>query len=264
MSGNERLNVFPSRMELATVKARLIGARRGYELLKRKADAIKARLNSILVEILATKRRVGQKMREAAFSHTDAVWAAGEFNHQILQNVRGTASYRVSSSQRNVAGVKLPAFERLASETGGAGGGAEDSMIGLSKGGSQVIKCKETFSSALTDLVHLASLQTSLKTLDQALKVTNRRVNALDYVVIPKIENTIDYIMRELDEQEREEFFRLKKVRDMVQTRRDEEAEHDPVEQAKLAADFDPDKEVDSLLAEFGGAGAADLIVDAM
>ena len=51
--------------------------------------------------------------------------------------------------------------------------------------------------------------KTSLKTLDEALKVTNRRVNALEFVVIPQLENTISYIMRELDEQEREEFFRL-------------------------------------------------------
>ena len=56
------------------------------------------------------------------------------------------------------------------------------------------------------------STQTSFQELDAALKVTNRRVNALDNVVIPKLENTMHYISSELDEREREDLFRLKKV----------------------------------------------------
>jgi vacuolar-type H+-ATPase subunit D/Vma8 len=53
-------------------------------------------------------------------------------------------------------------------------------------------------------LIKLASLQTSFVTLDEALKVTNRRVNALENVTIPKIDGVLDYIARELDELERE------------------------------------------------------------
>jgi len=61
-------------------------------------------------------------------------------------------------------------------------------------------------------LVELATLQTCFITLDEAIKVTNRRVNAIEHVIIPKIENTITYIVTELDEMEREEFFRMKKI----------------------------------------------------
>ena len=57
-------------------------------------------------------------------------------------------------------------------------------------------------------LVDRVPVQASLATLDEALQVTNRRVNALECVVIPKVENTIAYIISELDELEREEFFR--------------------------------------------------------
>lgn len=61
-------------------------------------------------------------------------------------------------------------------------------------------------------LVELASLQTAFFILDEVIKHTNRRVNAIEHVVIPKIDNTIKYIGSELDEQDREEFYRLKKV----------------------------------------------------
>ena len=57
-------------------------------------------------------------------------------------------------------------------------------------------------------------MQCAFVTLDEAIKTTNRRVNALEHTIIPKLENTILYIKGELDELEREEFFRLKKVQD--------------------------------------------------
>uniref|UniRef100_M8BQB4 V-type proton ATPase subunit D n=1 Tax=Aegilops tauschii TaxID=37682 RepID=M8BQB4_AEGTA len=61
------------------------------------------------------------------------------------------------------------------------------------------------------------ALYTSFLTLDEAIKTTNRRVNALEHVVKPQLENTVTYIRGELDEQEREEFFRLKKIQAVKQ-----------------------------------------------
>jgi V-type H+-transporting ATPase subunit D len=78
-------------------------------------------------------------------------------------------------------------------------------------------------------LIKLASLQTSFMTLDEALKVTNRRVNALENVTIPKIEAILDYISRELDELEREDFTRLK----LVQGKK--EVENKAIQKAKDA-----------------------------
>jgi len=87
--------------------------------------------------------------------------------------------------------------------------------LGIARGGKEVQACREKFLSTLEALVQLASLQTSLKVLDEALKITNRRVNALEFVVMPKLENTIKYIKSELDEQEREDTYRIKKVKDL-------------------------------------------------
>jgi len=75
-----------------------------------------------------------------------------------------------------------------------------------------VDKARQQFAELLVKLVKLASLQTSFFALDEALKVTNRRVNALEHVVIPRMDATVSYILKELDEIEREDFYRLKKV----------------------------------------------------
>ena len=60
----------------------------------------------------------------------------------------------------------------------------------------------------------VASLQASFVTLDEKIKVTNRRVNALEHIVIPRFQDTLKYIDQELDEQAKEDFYRLKKVLD--------------------------------------------------
>jgi V-type H+-transporting ATPase subunit D len=58
--------------------------------------------------------------------------------------------------------------------------------------------------------------------LDEVIKLTNRRVNAIEYVIIPKIDNTIRFILSELDEQDREEFFRLKKIQGKKKVKQEE------------------------------------------
>merc|ERR1719369_2154003 len=77
----------------------------------------------------------------------------------------------------------------------------------------------------MTCSMALASLQTSFITLDEVIKITNRRVNAIEHVIIPRIERTLAYIISELDELEREEFYRLKKVQDKKKKIRKEKEE---------------------------------------
>ena len=81
-------------------------------------------------------------------------------------------------------------------------------MTGLGRGGQQVLRSKEVYAKAVETLVELASLQTAFMILDEVIRATNRRVNAIEHVVIPRLDNTIKYIVSELDEMDREEFFR--------------------------------------------------------
>lgn len=205
MSAKERLNVFPSRMNLALMKARLKGAQKGHSLLKKKADALTMRFRQILKKIIETKILMGEVMKEASFSLAEAKFTMGDFNHLVIQNV-SKAQLKVRSKKDNVAGVVLPIFESYTDGTDGY------ELTGLSRGGQQVDKLKKNYAKAVELLVQLASLQTSFVTLDEVIKVTNRRVNAIEHVIIPRIENTLSHITSELDEMEREEFFRLKKI----------------------------------------------------
>merc|ERR1719254_387174 len=84
--------------------------------------------------------------------------------------------------------------------------------LGVAHGGAVISACRGTYLEAVVQLIKLASLQTAFKTLDEEIKMTSRRVNALEYVLIPRIQETIAYIILEMDEQDREEFFRVKKV----------------------------------------------------
>lgn len=81
-------------------------------------------------------------------------------------------------------------------------------LTGLGRGGQQVLRAKEVYAKAVETLVDLASLQTAFMILDEVIRATNRRVNAIEHVIIPRLENTIKYISSELDEMDREEFFR--------------------------------------------------------
>jgi V-type H+-transporting ATPase subunit D len=163
-------------------------------------------------------------MQIAAFSLAEVTYAVGgDIGYQVQESAK-SARFRVRTKQDNVSGVLLPAFESYLTE-----GNNDFGLTGLGKGGQQVQRCRETYARAVEALVELASLQTAFVILDEVIKVVNRRgkslklltlaviliiilVNAIEHVIIPRTENTIKYINSELDELDREEFYRLKKA----------------------------------------------------
>lgn len=157
--------------------------------------------------IAETKSSMATDAASAFFSMTQAEYAAGNFKSKVAEGGM-TARIRIGAGISNVAGVKLPVFTKY--DTGAT---AENLSLGLVGGGKKIAAVREKFTVLMEMLIKLASLQTSFVTLDEALKVTNRRVNALENVTIPKIEGVLDYISRELDELEREDFTRLKLVK---------------------------------------------------
>ncbi|CAF1248397.1 unnamed protein product [Adineta ricciae] len=208
MSGKDRYNVFPSRMAQTVMKGRLKGAQTGHNLLKKKADALAIRFRSILKKIIDTKMLMGDVMKTASFSLAEAKFSmSGDFTQVVIQSVT-KAQIKIRTKRDNVAGVVLPSFESFND------GGDTFELTGLGRGGMQLQKLKRNYAEAIKNLIELATLQTSFLILDDVIKVTNRRVNAIEHVIIPKITRTINYIVSELDEMEREEFYRLKKVQE--------------------------------------------------
>lgn len=234
MSGKDRFAVFPSRMAQTIMKARLKGAQTGHSLLKKKSDALTMRFRQILKRIIDTKTLMGVVMKEAALSLAEAKFTMGDFSQQILQNIN-KASIKVKAKKDNVAGVQLPVFESYKD------GNPSMDLTGLSRGGQQMKKLRDNYEKAIEVLIDLASLQTSFLTLDEVIKTTNRRVNAIEHVIIPKIENTVRYIISELDELEREEFFRLKKIQEINRKRKAaEQAKKDELKKQGLLVEFEP------------------------
>lgn len=247
MSGaGARYNVVPTVTVLAVMKARLVGATKGHALLKKKADALNMRFRQILKQILECKEDMGDTMKTSFFSMTEAKYAAGDnIKHTIFDNVE-SAQVHVKHRVDNVAGVKIPKYEFLREA-----GESKMDLTGLAAGGHQVTRCRDAYTKTLELLVNLASLQSAFLTLDVAIKTTNRRVNALENVVKPRVANTISYIKGELDELEREEFFRLKKVQD--------KKERDQKQRKEAAA-----KEAASKKASYGAPGSGPAAVSAL
>lgn len=213
MSGAQnRETVFATRQSLGLMKLKLKGAQTGHGLLKRKSEALTKRFREITRRIDEAKRKMGRVMQIAAFSLAEVTYAVGsDIGYQVQESAK-VARFRLRTKNDNVSGVFLPAFESYIVE-----GNDDFGLTGLGKGGQQVQRCRETYARAVETLVELASLQTAFVILDEVIKVVNRRVNAIEHVIIPRTENTIKYINSELDELDREEFFRLKKVQNKKQ-----------------------------------------------
>ncbi|EJT74990.1 V-type proton ATPase subunit D [Gaeumannomyces tritici R3-111a-1] len=249
MSGAaDREAVFPTRQSLGLMKAKLKGAETGHSLLKRKSEALTKRFREITRRIDEAKRKMGRVMQIAAFSLAEVTYAVGGDVGYTVQESAKSARFRIRAKQENVSGVLLPAFESYVAE-----GTNDFAMTGLGKGGQQVQRCRETYARAVEALVELASLQTAFVILDEVIKVVNRRVNAIEHVIIPRTENTIKYINSELDELDREEFYRLKKVA-AKKVKDNEEADKEMAERnAALAANAKgdgPSKDSGDILGE--------------
>lgn len=163
-----------------------------------------------MAKIIENKKDMGKDFNECLLSLAEANFAAGDFSRPVKDQVKTRSSVRLGIQTNNIAGVQLPNFTLRGHDDDGD----DDSFIGLTAGGQVIAKCKNKFNEYLKSLIIVATLQTQFVTLDEVIQKTNRRVNALEYVLIPRITETITYIEGELEEESREERLRLKRVCD--------------------------------------------------
>lgn len=209
-------------------------------MLKKKSDALKKAFRGILQKIVESKVRMGIDYKDARMGMAEANFAAGDFSRAVVDHVAVCSPVRMTMTADNIAGVKLPIFKLKDMDEV-----SEGALLGLSMGGQSIQTAREKFGKFLKILVTIATLQTQFVTLDEALKMTNRRVNALEFVLIPRITDIIDYIKQELDEIDREDFVRLKKTQDNKKKKKVEDAKEAAKRKGKAG-----EEEKDDALAE--------------
>ena len=103
---SDKLAVFPTRQNLQLMKFKLVGAKKGHSLLKKKADALTMRLRALLRTILEAKEAMGEAFKEGNFALAEVKYAAGDIKHTVIENV-GQAHKKMETRIDNIAGVVL-------------------------------------------------------------------------------------------------------------------------------------------------------------
>ncbi|NLH97386.1 MAG: V-type ATP synthase subunit D [Clostridiaceae bacterium] len=206
-----RLNVNPTRMVLIGLKKRLNTARRGHKLLKDKRDELMKKFLEIVRENKALREEAEQKLMQV---HSRFVLARAEMNAEVLEEALMFPKQKVElkASTRNIMSVDVPVLEFHAESD-------DESDIypyGFANTSGELGAAIATLSELAPTLLKLAELEKSAQLLADEIEKTRRRVNALEHVLIPNLEETIKYIVMKLDENERGNLTRLMKVKDMM------------------------------------------------
>jgi V/A-type H+-transporting ATPase subunit D len=207
------LNVNPTRMELTQMKRRLVTARRGHKLLKDKRDELVRQFMLLVRENLRLRKQVEDELGFALkdFALARAVMEPGALRQALLYPARQAA---IKAGRRNILSVRVPEFTVDDNSLGEA-----QLPYGMAETSAQLDNAIATMAQALPNLIALAEKEKTASLLADEIQKTRRRVNALEYVMIPQFEETIRYITMKLEENERGALTRLMKVKDMIAER---------------------------------------------
>ncbi len=226
-----RLNVNPTRMELARLKKLLATATRGHKLLKDKLDELMKQFLDIVRENKTLREEAEAALGEA---YKSFIIARAVMNEEYMGEslMMPGNSVEVSVSERNIMSVLVPQFKFNTAENEKA----DVCPYGYAFTSAELDGAVESFSKAMEPLLRLAESEKSAQLLAQEIEKTRRRVNALENVMIPNYEETIKYIKMKLEENERAGTTRMMKVKDMIAAKALEERRIRDEMQLKKAA----------------------------
>jgi len=194
-----------TRMELLTLRKRLELAKKGHDLLKEKRDALIMEFFQMLDEARNVRKEAESILSKAYEVLAEAKMSIGPLKVQEIASTL-PSFIQLEVTERNTMSVKIPVLK--IKEVG------QDSipysLIGTSAKLDEAVKI---FREALKAILRLAEVEGSVKRLAAEIEKAKRRVNALNSIVIPMIENTIKYVELHLEESEREDFIRLKFIK---------------------------------------------------
>ena len=203
----------PTRMELTNVMRRRATAVRGHKLLRDKRDEMVRRFMLLIRRNRELRQRMEQQLTGAL---AEFAMARAEMTPEALEEavLFPTRRVEIETGIQNVMSVEVPRITISRNEV--LEGGLPYSFATTS---AQLDGAIETVSAILPLMLELAEVEKTCDRLADEIEKTRRRVNALEYVMIPQMEESIRYITMKLDENERASLTRLMKVKDMIAQR---------------------------------------------
>ena len=201
----------PTRMELTRLKGRLKTAQRGHKLLKDKRDELMKQFMDVIRENRSLRRRVEEGLMRA---HGSFTVAAALMSPEMLEQslLYPKQSVELDMTFQNIMSVDVPKYEfRTSSQDPG-----EIYPYGFAQTSGELDDAVDAMSQVFQDMLTLAEIEKTSQLLAEEIEKTRRRVNALEYVKIPEMQENIKYITMKLDENERANTIRLMKVKDML------------------------------------------------
>ncbi len=205
------MQVNPTRMELTRLKNRLKVARRGHKLLKDKRDELMKQFLEIVKENKELRETVEKMMAKVneRFLIARAIMSTEFFGEALMFPKQKIA---LSTGTNNIMGVEVPVLNFTTE-------GTDVSNVypyGFATTSGELDGAVKTLTEVFPYMLKLAQIEKTVQLLSEEIEKTRRRVNALEYVLIPQLTETIKYISMKLEENERGNLIRLMKVKDMM------------------------------------------------
>ena len=206
--------VHPTRMELMKKKAQIKLAEQGKDLLKEKMDALIQEFFLIMGSVTRSRSELEQLSGAAKRS----LVAAQSVDDSVTLRSASFATRRVITLDmkgKNIMGVPVPIIEKRSVSRSVCDRGY--SIIGVS---GRIDEVAESYEGELDLIIRLAETETALRRLGGEIQMTRRRVNALEQVLIPELKQQAKFIKLTIEEREREDLFRLKKVKKLLEKKK--------------------------------------------
>ncbi|WP_440895564.1 V-type ATP synthase subunit D [Amphibacillus sp. Q70] len=206
------LDVKPTRMELSNLKDRLAISTRGHKLLKDKQDELMRQFITLIRENNQLRDEVEKELTEAMRAF---VVAKSLLNESFIEELFAVPDTSVSLDiqEKNIMSVIVPQMDFKVDEDEKQ----SDMQYGFLNSNSELDDAIEKINHILPKLLKLSEIEKTCQLMADEIEKTRRRVNALEYLKIPQLEETIYYIQMKLEESERANITRIMKVKDMGQ-----------------------------------------------
>lgn len=207
-----KLDIPPTRMQLLRLKRRSIIARRGHKLLKDKQDELMRRILELIGKIRDSRLKIEQELKSAFgyFYFASSKQSPKAIDEALLAT---TKVIDVVYTTERVLNLKIPKFKQTIS------GGLIGYSFMTTSGDLDLALLK--IDQLISRLLELAELEKALELLAAEIEKTRRRVNALEYILIPSIDETIKFIKLKMSEMERGDLTRLMRIKEIVRGNRE-------------------------------------------